>query len=315
VSKHYPWGDERRYNAFSARIRERFGGRIQKVSINAGFTCPNRDGKKGWGGCIYCNNESFTPSYCVEENSLPEQINMGINFLSKRYKRSAKYFAYFQSYSNTYKPLAELKSLYRAALSHPMISGLVISTRPDCVDEKILDYLTELNEKVPVFIEYGIESCYDKTLVFINRGHRLQDTIDSIHQTAVRGLHTTGHLIFGLPGETEEMMLNEASILSSLPINSLKFHQLQIIRNTTLGYLYSENPEVFSFFSLDKYVEFIIHFIERLNPKISIDRVAGESPPRHRLNPGWGNKRVDWVQKKIESVMESQDTWQGKKFN
>ena len=239
---------------------------------------------------------------------------MGIAFLSKRYKRSVKFIAYFQSFTNTYKPLDDVKMIYQSALSHPMISGLAISTRPDCVTPSILDYLAELNEKVPVFLEYGIESCYDKTLELINRGHKFEETVNAIQDTATRGLHVTGHLIFGLPGETRAMMLHEADVISSLPLNSLKFHQLQVINNTYLGQLYTNKPGDFYFFTMEEYISFIINFLERLNPKLSIERVASESPPQHRLNPGWGHKRIDWVQKKIESVMEFQDTWQGKKF-
>lgn len=310
----YPWGDQRRYNAYSARIKERFGGRMQKVSINAGFTCPNRDGTKGVGGCIYCNNKSFTPSYCVDEIDITCQIDLGIEFLSKRYKRSTRFMAYFQSYSNTYKSLDELKELYSTALSHPEISGLAISTRPDCIDDSILNYLVSINKEYPVFLEYGIESCFDKTLNEINRGHTFREAEEAIYKTNEKGLHVTGHIIFGLPGETREMMLHESEIISKLPLNGLKFHQLQIIKNTRLAKMYLKNPAAFQFFSLDEYISFIIEFIEKLNPAISIERLASESPPRHRLNEGWGNKRVDWVQKKIESVMKIQDTWQGKKF-
>ncbi len=310
----YPWGDQRRYNANSNRIKEKYGGRIQKVSVNAGFTCPNRDGSKGKGGCIYCNNQSFTPSYCVDVEDIKGQIDKGVEFLEKRYKKPKFYAAYFQSYSNTYKPLDELKSIYASALKHERITGIVVSTRPDCVDENILDYLNMLSREYYVSIEYGIESCYDSTLEWMNRGHNFEDTKKAIQMTAERDLDVTGHILFGLPGESREQMLDQAEILSESRLNALKLHHLQIMKNTKLAKLYHDSPEQFSLFSLEEYIDFIIQFLEKLNPGIAIERLVSEAPPSHRVNPGWGNKRAEWVQKKIESVMEKKDTWQSKKF-
>ena len=310
----YPWGDQRRYNANSNRIKEKYGGRIQKVSVNAGFTCPNRDGSKGKGGCIYCNNQSFTPSYCVDVEDIKGQIDKGVEFLEKRYKKPKFYAAYFQSYSNTYKPLEELKSIYACALNHERITGIVVSTRPDCVDENILDYLNMLSREYYVSIEYGIESCYNSTLDWINRGHTFEDTKKAIQMTAAKGLDVTGHILFGLPGESRKEMLDQAEILSGLRLNALKLHHLQIMKNTRMAKLYQDSPEQFSLFSLEEYISFIIQFLEMLDPGIAIERLVSEAPPSHRVNPGWGNKRADWVQKKIESVMEEKDTWQSKKF-
>lgn len=310
----YPWGDSRRYNAVSNRIREKYGGRIQKVSINAGFTCPNRDGSKAFGGCIYCNNQSFTPSYCVDSEDIKGQIDKGIEFLEARYKKPKYYAAYFQSYSNTYKPIKELSEIYATALEHERISGIVVSTRPDCINEEILELLLALSKEHYVAIEYGIESCFNKTLEWINRQHTFEDSVQAIHQTAGKGLHVTGHILFGLPGESRGEMLSQAEILSILPLDALKLHHLQIMKNTPLAVLYEKDPELFSLFSLDEYIEFIIQFLERLNPRIAVDRLVSEAPPSHRVNPGWGNKRADWVQKKIESVMEEKDMWQGKQF-
>jgi radical SAM protein (TIGR01212 family) len=310
----FPWGDGRRYNANSKRIKEKYGGRIQKVSINAGFTCPNRDGTKGRGGCIYCNNQSFTPSYCVDVEDITGQIDKGVEFLDKRYKNPLFYAAYFQSYSNTYKPLEELKSIYSSALKHEKISGIVVSTRPDCIDDNILDYFELLSKDYYVSLEYGIESCYDRTLEWINRGHLFEDTKKAIQMTSDRGLEVTGHLLFGLPGESREEMLNQANIVSGLPLNAIKLHHLQIMKNTKLARLYRETPEKFTLFSMEEYIDFVIRFMEKLDPGIAIERLVSEAPPLHRVNPGWGNKRADWVQKKIESVMEEKDTWQGKQF-
>jgi hypothetical protein len=310
----FPWGDERRFNANANRIKEKCGGRIQKVSVNAGFTCPNRDGSKGIGGCIYCNNQSFTPSYCVDVEDIKGQIDKGIGFLEKRYKSPKFYAAYFQSFSNTYKPLKELRSIYSVALKHEKISGLVVSTRPDCIDDNVLDYLAELSRDYYVSVEFGIESCYDETLQWINRGHTFDDTKRAISMTVGRGLDVTGHLLFGLPGESRQDMLKQADILSYLPLKALKFHQLQIMKNTKLAGIYQKTPEMFSLFSMEEYIDFIIEFLEKLNPDIAIERLVSEAPPSHRVNTGWGNKRADWVQKKIESVMEEKDTWQGKQF-
>jgi len=310
----FAWGDYRRYNAISNRIKAKYGGRIQKVSVNAGFTCPNRDGTKGRGGCIYCNNQSFIPSYCVDTEDITTQLDKGIEFLERRYRRPKFYAAYFQAYSNTYKPLEELKALYSIALDHPKISGLAVSTRPDCVDGEILDYLADLSRNYYISVEYGIESCYDETLRWINRGHSYEDSKQAIMRTAEKGLHVIGHLLFGLPGESREQMLKEAEIISSLPLNAIKLHHLQVIKDTPLAALYNKYPERFNIFSLDEYIDFVIHFLERLDPRIAIERLVSETPPSQRVDPGWGNKRADWVQKKIESVMEERNTWQGKHF-
>jgi radical SAM protein (TIGR01212 family) len=308
----FPWGDRRRINSYSARLREIYGGRIQKVSVNAGFTCPNRDGSKGVGGCLYCNNESFTPSYCVDNEDIFSQIEKGISFLEKRYKRIRHFIAYFQPYSNTYAPLEDLRRVYQKALKHPRIDGLAISTRPDCVNGEVLDYLKKLSMDHLIFLEYGIESCDNTTLNHLNRGHTFEETVEAVFQTAERGLPCTGHIIFGLPGETRKEMLEQAEKLSSLPLSALKFHQLQIIKNTPIADLYLKNPGLFQLFSLEDYILFIIKFLERLKPEISVDRLSSEAPPIHRIDRGWGNIRSDIVQKKIESVMEKQDTWQGK---
>ena len=266
------------------------------------------------GGCIYCNNQSFIPSYCVDDKNIVSQIDKGINFLERRYRKPKFYAAYFQAYTNTYKPLEELKVLYSKALNHKNISGIVISTRPDCVDDGILDYLVDLSKDFYVSIEYGIESCYDDTLRWVNRGHSFNESKQAILKTSEKGLHVTGHILFGLPGESYDQMLKEAEILSELPLNALKLHHLQIVKGTPLASMYMKYPERFNFFTLDEYIDFIIHFLEKLDPGIAIERLVSETPPSHRLGPGWDNKRAVWVQKKIESVMADRDTWQGKQF-
>ncbi|MFP4019832.1 MAG: TIGR01212 family radical SAM protein, partial [Bacteroidales bacterium] len=206
----YQWGDNRRFNTYSNYFKKIFGERVQKVTIDAGFTCPNRDGTKGWGGCTYCNNKAFNPSYCNPEKSVRQQIEEGIEFHRKRYRRADKYLAYFQAYSNTYASVEKLQEIYNQALEFPQIKGLVIGTRPDCIDDEKLNYFASLSRKYYIMIEYGIETVYNPTLERINRGHSVEDSILAIEKTAARGIKTGAHIIFGLPGEMKEDMLKEA---------------------------------------------------------------------------------------------------------
>lgn len=308
----YPWEHDRRYNSYAEYFRKEFGQRVQKISVDAGFTCPNRDGTAGLGGCTYCDNDAFNPSYCSPDHTLLQQLSEGAGFHRVRYRRATNYLAYFQAYSNTYAPLAELKQLYDEALSFPGIVGLVIGTRPDCIDSEKLDYFAALAQKHYVILEYGIESCYDRTLKRINRGHAFEKARETIIQTALHGIKTGAHIIFGLPGESEREMLAEAEILSQLPLNNIKFHQLQIVKGTAMADEYFSNPEDFHHFSLGEYVDFIIRFIEKLNPGFVIERFSGEMPPRFLTGPGWGLLRTDQVNVMIEKELEKRDTWQGK---
>lgn len=310
----YPWGHQRRFNAYANYFQQLFGTRVQKLSIDAGFTCPNRDGRVGEGGCTFCNNDAFNPSYCLPDKSVKQQIEEGIEFHKNRYRRAEHYLAYFQAYSNTYGDLDKLKSVYKQALEFPSVKGLVIGTRPDCINDEQLKYFQELAEDYYIIIEYGIESCYDKTLERINRGHSYQQAVDAIHKTHEYGLKTGAHLIFGLPGESREEQLAEAEILSKLPLNNIKFHQLQIIKGTQMEKEYQSNPEQFEFFSLDEYIEFMISFLERLNPNFVVERFAGEVPPRFQAGPGWGLIRNDQILNKIERELELKNTWQGRLF-
>jgi len=314
VLNKFVWNHPRRFNAYANYFRQHFGERVQKLSIDAGFTCPNRDGSVSIGGCTYCNNDAFNPSYCLPEKSVIQQIEEGIEFHTKRYRRAEKYLAYFQAFSNTYAPLNELEKIYDEALNHPSIAGLVIGTRPDCMDEEKLDYFAEISKKKYLIIEYGIESCYNKTLQAINRGHNFELLVEILELTASKGIKTGGHLIFGLPGETKQEMLAEAEILSKLPLNNIKFHQLQIIKNTAMERQYLEYPDSFSFFELDEYIEFMVDFLERLNPLFVVERFAGEVPPRFLAGPGWGLIRNDQILQKIEKRLEERDTWQGKLY-
>jgi len=308
----YPWQHNRRFNAYAQYFKQQFGERVQKVTIDAGFTCPNRDGSLGRGGCTYCNNDAFNPSYCNSDKPIKQQIEEGIEFHANRYRRANKFLAYFQAYSNTYKPLKELKKIYEQALEIDGIIGLVIGTRPDCIDDEKLEYFKELSKKYYIIIEYGIESCYDKTLKKINRGHTFKQSVEAIEKTASYGLKTGAHLIIGLPDETKEMILKEAEILSKLPLNNIKFHQLQIIKDTQMAMDFRKAPEQFSFFLLDEYVDFIVDFLEKLNPNFVVERFAGEVPPRFIVGKSWGLIRNDQILQKVEKRLEERNTRQGK---
>ncbi len=310
----YPWADEKPYYTYSTYFKRLFGRRIQKLSIDAGFTCPNRDGTKGIGGCYYCNNDAFNPSYCRPDKSITQQITDGIAFHSWRYRRVTRYLAYFQAFSNTYGSLSYLKRVYAEALSHPEVIGLVISTRPDCLPDETLDYLSELSKKNYIQVEIGIESCYDETLRKLNRGHSFAETVKALETLSRRRIPSGGHLIFGLPGETLDMMLNEAQIISQLPLTSIKLHQLQIIKGTAWAAEYSLHPDNFKLFERNEYSDFVIRFIERLRPDMVVERLSAEAPPLMVVAPNWGLERADAFQQDIQKKMISLQTYQGKYF-
>jgi hypothetical protein len=310
----YPWGSERRFNSYSSYFRDRWGARVQKVSIDAGFTCPNRYGSKSFGGCTYCRNDAFNPSYCHPSKSVTEQIREGIKFHKWRYNEAVSYLAYFQAYSNTYAPLENLKKLYEEALSYPDVVGLIIGTRPDCVDEEKLHYFKDLSKKCYLAIEYGIESCYNKTLKRINRGHTFEDAVSAIESTSSLGINTGAHFIFGLPGETREEMLAQVDFISDLPIKTVKFHQLQIMKGTPMEIEFRNNPEDFELFEWEEYLDFFISFLERLNPAIVVERFTGEAPPRFLSGEGWGKKRTDQIVNIVEKRLEELNTWQGRLY-
>jgi radical SAM protein (TIGR01212 family) len=311
----FPWGHQRRFNAYSNYFRNMYGARVQKVSIDAGFTCPNRDGTRGTGGCTYCLNDAFNPSYCEPLKPVSQQIEEGITFHKWRYSEASSYLAYFQAFSNTYAPLDTLKKLYSEALAYPGVIGIIIGTRPDCIDDEKLEYIGELAKNHYVAVEYGIESCYDRTLKRINRGHSFAESVEAVKKTAGMGIHTGAHFIFGLPGESREEMLNEVSIISSLPIKTVKFHQLQIIKGTAMEKEFRENPGDFELFSWDEYLDFFIRFLERLNPDLVVERFTGEAPPRFLTGTLWGKKRADQIVSLVEKRLAEFDTWQGRLYN
>jgi len=310
----FDWGNDRRFNAYADYFKKQFGSRVQKLSIDAGFTCPNRDGLAGTGGCTYCVNDAFNPSYCHPSKSVSQQLEEGIEFHRNRYRRSEKYLAYFQAFSNTYAPLSRLEKLYMEALNTEGVIGMVIGTRPDCIDDEKLTFFRELSKQYYIILEYGIESCYDRTLTRINRGHTFKQTIDALEKTSSFGLRTGAHMMFGLPGESIKEMLAEAEILSELPITNIKFHQLQIIKGTRIAKEFTAYPNDFVRFNLEEYIEFIIDFVERLNPEFVIERFAGEVPPRFLEIPSWGLIRNDQILSRIEKRMAEINAYQGRLF-
>lgn len=310
----YSWGNSRPYNAYSNYFKTRFGERVQKVSLNAGFSCPNRDGRISTGGCTYCDNAAFNPSYCDPAKSIAQQLREGMDFHQKRYHRANKYLAYFQAYSNTYNELSVLEQVYGAALENESVIGMVIGTRPDCIDEEKLAYFARLAEKYYVILEYGVESCNNRTLSRINRGHDFECSVRALELTRKFGLPAGVHIIFGLPDETPEEWLSWAGILSSLPITTIKFHQLQIIRNTQMAETYSHEPHRFYKFTFPEYVEFMVDFLEHLNPDFIVERFAGEVPPRFLQEQHWDLIRNEQIVQIIEKRLLERNTWQGRLF-
>lgn len=301
------------YNEFGPWLKEKVGEKVQKISINAGFTCPNRDGRLGVGGCTYCNNQTFNPAYCRTERTVAEQLEEGKNFFARKYPEM-KYLAYFQAYTNTYGELEEIKAKYEEALSVDGVVGLVIGTRPDCMPDELLDYLEALNRRCFLIVEYGIESTYDKTLVRINRGHDFQCTRDAVERTASRGIITGGHMILGLPGETPEEICAQAATISSLPLDTLKLHQLQLIKGTRMAEEYETSPQDFHLYSADEYVDLVIDFVELLRPDIVLERFVSQSPSSLLAVPGWGLKNYEFVEK-VRRRMKERKTWQGRLYN
>lgn len=303
--------NDRRYTDYPTYFRQLFSERVQKLSIDAGFSCPNRDGTKGSGGCIFCNNDSFSPDYCRESATITDQIESGIRFFGTKY-RGQKYLAYFQAYSNTYASLDVLKARYGEALAHPKIIGLVIGTRPDTVDGEILDYLEELSHNYYICIEYGVESVNDTVLAAINRGHTYAETEKAIRETARRGIPVGVHLIFGLPGEDRKSMLEGALRLNKLPVNVLKLHQLQIIKGTRLADEFQQNPENFRLYTLEEYLDFVVEVIEYIRPDICLERFVNQAPAEYLIAPKWGVKNFEFTAM-LEKRLRELDTWQGKK--
>ena len=301
--------EQKSYKDYSTYLKGIFPYRMQKISINAGFSCPNRDGVISMGGCTYCNNQTFNPDYCQPNKTISQQIGEGIDFFRKKYP-DQRYLAYFQAFTNTYGDLNVLRKKYEEALQHPLVEGLVIGTRPDCVDGELLDYLKSLNEKKYIMVEYGVESTLDRTLKLINRGHLYDVAQKAITETAQRGIATGAHLILGLPMESPEEMLAHADRISQLPLTCIKLHQLQIIKGTKMAEQYLQNPEWFHLFSAKEYIDLVLQFTERLNPDFVIERFISQSPPSLLAVEGWGLKNFEFTAK-LEKKMREKNIIQG----
>jgi radical SAM protein (TIGR01212 family) len=299
-----------RYRSFGSYMKEKFGSTVYKVNVDAGFTCPNRDGTLGVTGCLYCNNDSFRPISCKPVLTISKQIRNGIAYVAKRYKAS-KFIVYFQPYTNTYAPVEELETLYREALSIPSVIGLAIGTRPDAIDGDKLAMLSGLSKNYFILIEYGLQSIYDRSLDFIHRGHDYQTFLTAVEITRGRNIHIGAHIIAGFPTETRQETLAMAEEISFMPIEFLKIHQLQIIKDTPLAQIFSENP--FPTFDYNDYVEFIADFLERLSPDIIMQRLFATAPDSILIAPQWGKDRYQ-ILRDIEKTLESRNTHQGKKY-
>lgn len=302
--------DNKPYRDFADYLAAHFPYKVQKISVNAGFTCPNRDGSKGRGGCTYCNNQSFSPGYGKPTKTITEQMADGVQFFSRKYPEM-QYLAYFQSYTNTYDSLESLTQKYDEALAYPGVVGLIVGTRPDCMPEELLDYFEALSKKTFVLIEYGVESTLNRTLERVNRQHSYEESAAMIRKTAERGIPVGAHMILGLPGESEKEILCHADRLSELPLTTLKLHQLQIIRYTAMAREYRLLPESFRLFESDEYVDLCVSFAERLHPDIHIERFTSQSPKRLLIAPDWGMKNHEMTARIIKRFRES-ETWQGR---
>lgn len=300
------------YNDYSTYIRNIFGCKVQKISINAAFTCPNRDGKTGTGGCTFCNNRTFNPEYCDTGKTITQQLEEGKKFFAYKYPEM-KYLAYFQAYTNTYSDLDNLKRKYEEALSVDDILGIVIGTRPDCMPDNLLEYLSDLSKTTYVMIEYGVESIDNNMLKHINRGHDFETACETIYRTTDAGLPVGIHMILGFPGDTEQTILRQPEILSKLPISIIKLHQLQLIRGTVMAKEYEDNPEAFKLFEMNDYIDLIVKYIERLRPDIVIERFISQSPKNLLIAPQWGIKNYEFTDK-VKKRMIEMSAYQGKLY-
>ena len=290
------------YNDFGSWMKKHFPFKVQKISIDAGFSCPNRDGTIARGGCTYCDNRTFNPSYCHKRDSVTEQLEAGKRFFSTKYPEM-KYLAYFQAYTNTYSPTSKLRAMYEEALAVKDVVGLVIGTRPDCVSNDLLDYLQELNKETFILVEYGIESANNKTLEYINRGHTFECSIDALERTHSRGIATGGHIILGLPDEDKNESIRQAKLISALPMDILKIHQMQIIKGTLLARQYNETP--FHLYSVDEYIELIAEYIQHLRQDLVLERFVSQSPAEFLIGPKWGLKNYEFTNKLVNYLKQN----------
>lgn len=291
------------YTDFASFLSRHLPGKVQKISIHAGFTCPNRDGSKGWGGCTYCNNQTFSPDYCHTGRTVTQQLEEGIQFFAHKYP-DMRYLAYFQAYTNTYAPVERLIELYTEALQHPGVVGIVIGTRPDCMPDRLLQALARLARRTFVLVEYGVETTCEETLRRINRGHTWACARETILRTAEAGVLQGVHCILGLPGETHATMLHTAETLATLPLQTVKLHQLQLIRHTAMAREYAEHPDHFHLYTPEEYIDLAIDFIERLPRSITVERFTSQSPPELLIAPDWGLKNYLFTHRLVKRMRE-----------
>ena len=279
------------YKEFGTWLQAELGCKAQKLSVDAGLTCPNRDGTLGRGGCTFCDNRTFNPAYCRQGGSITDQLEAGKRFFARKYP-TMKYLAYFQSYSNSYGTLSHLKELYEEALRVPDVVGLVIGTRPDCMPEALLEYLEELNRRTFLLVEYGVESANEETLVRVNRGHTFAQARECIIRTAQRGIRVGVHMILGFPWETRSELIRQAQLIASLPITTLKLHQLQVIKGTQLAREYELHPWPLP--TAEEYVDLVLEYISHLPPSLVLERFVSQSPPEYVIAPRWGLKNHEF---------------------
>lgn len=310
VSGPGPFYQGARYNSYGAFLRQKFGCRVNKVIVDAGFTCPNRDGTAGLGGCTYCDNDVFRPSSADRALPLKTQVEKGIRFLRRRY-RSDKFVVYFQPFSNTYAPLSALIPLYEEALAQQDVVGLAVGTRADCIDEAKIAWFEGCARRNFVTLEYGLESIQDRTLQLINRGHDFRTFVDAVHLSRNRGIFVCAHVILGFPWETRQEILEEARVVSELGLDFIKLHHLHIVRNTALGREFQAHP--FRLPEFEEYVDLVVQFLERLSPLVCVERLFGLAPEAQLLGPNWGRSKAG-MQRAIENELDARDTYQGRLY-
>jgi radical SAM protein (TIGR01212 family) len=306
-----PFAADARYNSYGSFLKEKFGCRVGKIVVDAGFSCPNRDGTVGTGGCTYCSNDAFRPATANRPDPIPVQIERAAAYLDQRY-RARKFIVYFQPYSNTYAPLPHLIPLYEEALACKNIVGIAVGTRPDCVDEAKIAWFAGLARKVFVTLEYGLESTADATLVRINRGHDYACWLRAVAATRARGIHISAHLILGFPWEGRQEMLGMAGAVSGVGLDFLKLHHLHVVKNTELARQYQRAP--FPLLAYEDYLDLVVEFLELLNPEIRLERLFGQAPEEQLLGPFWGKTKAE-IQRDVASALELRDTWQGRLYH
>lgn len=308
----FAWGDARPLYTYTRYIQNHFGERVQKLAVDAGLSCPHRTHDRIAGGCTYCNNHAFNPSYCTPAKTILQQLQEGITFHANRYRRANRYLAYFQAYTNTYAGVDKLRAMFEEALQCNGVTGIIIATRPDCLPNLVVEYLHELAQRTYLFVELGAESSHDVTLERIHRGHSARATEEAVQRLRSAQIPLGLHLIWGLPDETPPMMLESLRWASQLDIQTLKFHQLQVLRGAELAQEWQRTPEVFQLFELNDYLEFLIPIVEHLRPDIAIERICAEAPPKYLLAPNWGLIRNDEILRRFEKMLLERNTWQGR---